>query len=194
MKENVTKKSFGAKTLIYPTPVWIVCTYDHDGKPNAMTAAWCGVACSRPPALGVSLRKATYTHKCILDRRAFTIGVASEEYAREADYFGIASGRDTDKFKDTGLTPLKSALVDAPYIKEFPMILECRLIHHFELGLHTQFIGEILDVKVDEDKLTADGKPDIEKIRPMIYAPTVETYHAIGRQIGRGYSIGKNLK
>lgn len=194
MKENVTKKSFGAKTLIYPTPVWVVCTYDREGKPNAMTAAWCGVTCSRPPALGVSLRKATYTYQCILDRRAFTVGVPSEEHAREADYFGLASGRDTDKFQDTGLTPVKSALVDAPYIKEFPMILECRLIHHYELGLHTQFIGEILDVKVDEDKLTDDGNPDIEKIRPMVYAPTVQTYHSVGRQLGRGYSIGKTLK
>jgi len=188
------KKSFGAKTLVFPTPVWVICTYDADGKPNAMTAAWAGVACSQPPAIGVSLRKATYSYRCILDRKAFTVCVPSESQVKEADYFGIASGRNTNKFEDTGLTPIKSDLVDAPYVKEFPMILECRLIHHHEIGLHTQFIGEILDVKVDEDKLKDDGNPDIEKIRPLIYAPTVQTYHTIGREVGRGYTTGKDIK
>jgi flavin reductase (DIM6/NTAB) family NADH-FMN oxidoreductase RutF len=66
------KKSFGAKTMIFPTPVWVICTYDANGKPNAMTAAWAGVACSQPPAISVSLRKATYSYQCILDRKAFT--------------------------------------------------------------------------------------------------------------------------
>ncbi|MEW5795415.1 MAG: flavin reductase family protein [Candidatus Zixiibacteriota bacterium] len=194
MTTPVGKKSFGARTLIYPTPTWVVCTYDSKGKANAMTAAWAGVVCSRPPAVGVSLRKATYTYQCVLDRRAFTACVPSEDHARQADYFGIASGRDTDKFKDTGLTPVRSQLVDAPYIDEFPMILECRLIHYHEIGLHTQFIGEILDVKVDSDKLNGDGNPDIEKIRPIIYSPGAQTYHAIGKPLGRRYTIGKILK
>jgi len=188
------KKSLGAKTLIFPTPVWIVCTYDKNGRPNAMTVAWGGVTCSKPPALGVSLRKATYSFQCMVDRRAFTVCVPSVEQVKEADYFGIASGRDTDKFEDTGLTPVKSDLVDAPYIKEFPMILECKLIHSYEIGLHTQFIGEILDVKVDEDKLNADGNPDIEKIKPLVYAPTLQTYHTISGEVGRGYKTGKSVK
>jgi flavin reductase (DIM6/NTAB) family NADH-FMN oxidoreductase RutF len=84
--------------------------------------------------------------------------------------------------------------VDAPYIGEFPMIVECRLIHSFEIGVHTQFVGEIVDVKVDEDKLNADGNPDIDKIRPLVYAPTVQEYHSLGPAIGRGYRLGKELK
>ncbi len=188
------KKSLGAKALIYPTPTWVICTYDPDGKPNAMTAAWSGVTCSDPPAVGVSLRKATYSYRCIVDRKAFTVCVPSEHHLKEADYFGIASGRDTDKFTDTGLTPVKSSLIDAPYVKEFPMILECRLIHSYEIGLHTQFIGEVLDVKVDESALNQDGYPDIEKIRPIIYAPTIRRYHAVGKELGRGYTAGREVK
>jgi flavin reductase (DIM6/NTAB) family NADH-FMN oxidoreductase RutF len=129
-----------------------------------------------------------------MERKAFTVNVPSEDHVREVDYFGIASGRNTNKFEDTGLTPVKSELVDAPYIKEFPMILECRLAHAFEIGVHTQFIGEILDVKVDETALNNDGNPDIAKVRPIVYAPTIQTYHAIGRELGRGYKVGKGLK
>ena len=74
------------------------------------------------------------------------------------------------------------------------MILECRLIHSYEIGLHTQFIGEILDVKVDEDKLNADGQPDMSKVMPFIYAPGLQTYYRIGSEVGRGYKSGKTLK
>lgn len=188
------KKSFGAKTIIFPTPAWVICAYGENGKPTGMTAAWGGVTCSEPPSIGVSIRKSRYTYQCILDRRAFTVCVPSEDHVKEVDFFGITSGRDTDKFKATGLTPVKSDLVDAPYIKEFPMILECRLIHTHELGIHTQFVGEILDVKVEEAFLRGDGNPDIAKVRPIVYAPSIQTYHAVGRELGRGYKTGRNFK
>ncbi len=145
------KKSLGAKTILYPTPVIIVGTYDDEGKPNAMTVAWGGICCSVPPCVAVSLRKATYSHGNIVKRQAFTVSVPSERHVKEADYFGIASGRNEDKFAVTRLTPVRSDLVDAPYVEEFPLVLECRLAHTFELGLHTQFVGEILDVKADEE-------------------------------------------
>ena len=188
------KKSFGAKTIIFPTPAWIVCAYDKEGKPTGMTAAWGGVTCSEPPCLGVSIRTSRYTYGCVMDRKAFTVCVPSEDHVKEVDYFGIASGRNTDKFKDTGLTAVRSELVDAPYIKEFPMILECRLAHAFEIGVHTQFIGEILDVKVDETTLKPDGNPDMAKVRPIVYAPTIQRYFAVGRELGRGYKTGRDVK
>ena len=98
------------------------------------------------------------------------MNIPSEKYVAEADYFGIASGKTEDKFKATGLTPVKSELVNAPYIKEFPLILECKLLHTFEIGLHTQFIGEIIDVKADEAVLAENGMPDIKKVNPILYA------------------------
>jgi flavin reductase (DIM6/NTAB) family NADH-FMN oxidoreductase RutF len=185
------KKSLGAKTIVYPTPVLIVGTYDKDGKPNVMTVAWGGICCSVPPCIAVSLRKATYSYGNIVKRRAFTVNVPSERHVKEADYFGIASGKTEDKFAATGLTPVPSDLVDAPYVEEFPLVLECRLSHTIELGLHTQFVGEILDVKADEDVLTASGVPDLDKLLPMLYAPEVRTYHAVGRCLGQAFSIGK---
>ena len=185
------KKSFGAKTLIFPAPVWCVGSYDAKGTPNVMTIAWGGICCSMPPCVTISLRKATYTYGNIMARKAYTLSVPSVQYVREADYFGMVSGRNVDKFKETGLTPVKSELVDAPYVGEFPMILECKVIHQHELGLHTHFVGEILDVKIDETMLRDDGKPDIEKIRPLVFSPDVQLYYGIGALIGKAFEIGK---
>ena len=122
------KKSIGAKTIVFPAPVLLVGTYDKDNKPNAMTAAWGGICCSSPPCVTVSLRKATYSYGSIIESKAYTLNIPSEKYAIEADYFGIASGRKKDKFKASGLTPVKSELVNAPYIEEFPLILVCKPI------------------------------------------------------------------
>lgn len=185
------KRSFGAKTLIYPTPVWCVGSYDARGQPNVMTIAWGGICCSRPPCVTISLRKATYTYGNIMERRAYTLSVPSTEQVEQADYFGLVSGRNVDKFKATGLTPVRSELVDAPYVGEFPMILECRVIHHYEIGRHTHFVGEILDVKVEEGMLTADGEPDIEKIKPIVFSPGVDQYHSIGGFVAKAFEIGK---
>ena len=144
--------------------------------------------------MAVSLRKVTYSYGNIVGRKAFTISVSSEAHARDADYIGIASGRSTDKFADTGLTPVRSSLVDAPYVAEFPLVLECRLLHTIEFGLHTQFVGEILDVKAEESVLGEGGLPDIEKVKPILFEPEVRTYHGVGRLVGHAYSIGKKVR
>lgn len=185
------KRSFGAKTLLFPTPVLMVGTYDAAGKPNLMNAAWGGICCSQPPCVAVSLRKATYSYQCILDRKAFTVGIACEQRMTEADYCGIASGRDVDKFAVTGLTPVSSNLVDAPYAEEFPVVLECRLLQVVEIGLHSQFIGEILDVKGDEAVLGDDGLLDILRIRPLIYDTAHKGYHGVTPCVGQAFSVGK---
>jgi len=187
------KKSLGAKTLAYPTPVWLVGTYDPEGRPNVMTAAWAGICCSKPPCLAVSLRKATYSYGNIVARQAFTISIPSEAHLKEADYVGIASGRDLDKFARVKFTPVESDLVDAPYVAECPLILECKLIHTLEIGLHTLFVGEIVDVKADEEVLGDRGLPDIEKVKPLVFGPEVRTYHGIGRYLGQAFAVGKDL-
>ncbi|UCG91844.1 MAG: flavin reductase family protein [candidate division WOR-3 bacterium] len=187
------KKSLGAKSIVYPTPILVVGTYDERGKPNVMTVAWGGICCSSPPCVAVALRKATYTYGNIVERKAFTVNIPSERFVREIDYFGITSGRDEDKFSKTGLTPIKSGLVDAPYIQEFPFILECKLLQRIEIGLHTQFIGNILDIKVDTAVLDEKGIIDIGKLRPMLYAPECRAYHGVGSFLGRAFSIGQEL-
>jgi flavin reductase (DIM6/NTAB) family NADH-FMN oxidoreductase RutF len=129
-----------------------------------------------------------------VEKEAFTVNIPSERHLREVDFFGIVSGKDTDKFAKTGLTPLGSTVVNAPYVEEFPVVLECRLLHSFDLGLHTQFVGEILDVKVDGEVLDADGKPDMTKIRPFVYDSAKQEYYGIGKFLGKAFSAGRDLK
>ena len=187
------KKSIGAKTLVYPTPVFVVGTYDKTGKPNVMTAAWAGICCSKPPCVAVSLRKARYSYENIIQRKAFTVNIPSEQYVKQSDYFGIASGRSKDKFAVSGLTPVKSDLVDAPLIKEFPFVLECSLLKTVEIGVHTQFIGEIVDVKAEENILGADGVPEVKKAKPILFAPEIQAYYGVGNFLGKAFSIGKEI-
>ncbi|HNX68339.1 MAG TPA: flavin reductase family protein [Candidatus Omnitrophota bacterium] len=185
------KKSLGARTILFPTPVLIICSYDAQGVPNAMNAAWGGICCSEPPCLTVSVRNHRKTHENILLKKAFTVNIPSEKYIKEADYVGIVSGKDEDKFKATGLTPVKSDLVEAPYIKEFPFAVECVLKESHVLGIHTQFIGEIKDVKVDESVLNAKGFPDIEKMKPFMFDPGTGSYYSAGKYLAQAFSIGK---
>ncbi len=188
------KSSLGAKTIAPATPVWVVGTYDREGRANAMTAAWAGICCSKPPCVYASLRRATHTYTGIMERKAFTVSIPSEAYVKEADYFGIASGRDTDKFAATGLTPVKSDLVDAPYVKEFPVIIECRLVKTVEIGLHTEFIGEIVDVKADTGVLDGNGNLDIDKVRPIVWNTSGGAYHRVGEPKGQAFSIGREIR
>lgn len=187
------KHSLGAKTILFPAPVLVVGTYDDDGRANVMTAAWGGIACSKPPCVSVSLRSATASHGNIMSRKAFTISLPSEDNAAQADYFGLVSGRDRDKFEDSGLTAVRSDLVDAPYVGEFPLVLECAVVGVHELGLHTQFIGEIRDVKVDDTLLDADGRIDIGRLRPILFAMDPGAYYAVGSLVGKAHSMGKGL-
>ncbi len=187
------KQSLGANTLVGATTVWVVGTYDKEGRPNMMTAAWGGVCCSDPPCIGVSLRKATYSHAAIVERKAFTVSIPSTDHATATDFAGIASGRNTDKWQTAGLTPERSQLVDAPFVAEFPLVLECKLIHTLELGLHTRFIGQVLDVKAEKSVLDEDGALDIEKVDPFFFVVGRREYRRIGPSLGKAFSIGADL-
>jgi len=186
------KKSIGANSIVYPAPVFVVGTYDAENKPNVMTAAWGGICCSAPPCVSISLREATYTYTNILTRKAFTISIPSEKYVKEADYFGMASGKQVDKFSVSGLTPAKSEVVDAPYVDEFPFVSECQILRSVEIGGHTQFIGEIKDTKVDED-LIKDDDPLIGKIAPLILGIDNMSYYGVGKYIAKAFSVGKEI-
>ncbi len=188
------KKSIGPKTIVYPTPAWVIGSYDNDGKPNVMTAAWGGICSSEPPSVCAALRKNRYSYENIMAKKAFTVCVPSEEHVAATDYFGIVSGKTYDKFSDAGLTPVKSDLVEAPYVEEFPLVLECSLLKTIEIGIHTLFVGEIIDVKADEDVIGENGNPDINKVKPIIYSPGDNHYCGVGDFLGKAFSIGKKIK
>ena len=187
------KKSIGAKAFLPITPVLIVGSYDNKFQPNLMACAWGGICCSDPPCVNISLRKATHSYHNIVSRKAFTVNILFSDQAEKADFYGIVSGRDHNKFKQTGITPVKSNLVDAPYGREFPMVLECKVANRIEIGLHTEFIGEIIDIKIENDLLDKNGKILVNRLHPIIYIPQIREYYTRGEYLGKAYSIGKNV-
>ncbi len=187
------KKSLGAKALLPITPVMLVGTYDDDNKPNLMAAAWTGICCGKPPCLNVSLRAATYSHRWIMQNQVFTLIPACEGFLAETDYMGIASGREVNKFEACGLSALEGSEVKAPYVDEWPMAVECKVVHVAELGLHTMFVGQVMDIKLDEAYINDKGLPDINKLRPIVYTPENRTYFGVGEELGGAYSVGMPL-
>lgn len=188
------KKSIGAKPTLPTNPVFIVCTYDNSNKPNAMAVSWGGICCSTPPCIAISLREETYSHNCLLNKRAFTINIPSIEHIKESDYFGIESGNNKNKFNLTNLTPIKSKIVDAPFIDEFPFIIECELKINNKLGTHTMFIGEIKDIKIDEEYLNNENLINIKKLNPFLYSHWDSHYYSIGKKLNKAFSAGKIFK
>lgn len=164
-----TKRSLGVKNLVFPEPAMVIGSYDKDGKANIMTAAWFGVANSRPFKVAVSLRPATYSYHCIMENMAFTVNVPDASLISYVKFAGKYSGRDMNKFEETGLTAIKSEYVNAPYVKEFPIVLECKVTGYHDLGSHRQFIGEVVDSKIDERLLDEEGKVNMDLFDPIIY-------------------------
>lgn len=187
------KKSLGPVTLIYPLPVLLLGTYDAKGQPNIMTAAWGGICCSEPPCLAVSVRKARWSYESLIEREAFTISIPSASLCAQADFAGIASGRNGNKFELAGLKAVRSELVDAPYVGDCPLILELELRTSIELGTHVQFIGTIVDVKADEACIGPDGTLDCEKVNPISYDAAKKEYRALGQSLGKAYTLGKQF-
>lgn len=183
------KKSLGARPALAPLPVWVVGSYDSVGRANMMAASWVAICCSQPPSLMVALHKATYTYGNIMKRKAFTVNIPSEEFAAETAYFGSVSGRDVDKLTVAGLTPVASELVDAPYLEEFPLAAECRLLSTYELGLYTMFIGEIVDVKASASVLDANGRVDMALMHPIVYGTGKGAFYTLGRDLGTMASL-----
>eukprot|EP01106_Pelomyxa_sp_JSP_P007450 TRINITY_DN2235_c0_g1_i2.p2 TRINITY_DN2235_c0_g1~~TRINITY_DN2235_c0_g1_i2.p2 ORF type:complete len:196 (+),score=52.00 TRINITY_DN2235_c0_g1_i2:61-648(+) len=186
-------KSFGAKTWLFPQPAFVVGTYCQDGKPNLSTAAWAGVCCSSPPEVSVSFRGATLTNSLIKERKAFTVSMVHASQVAEMDYVGLVSGRDHDKFRELGLTVVRSTLVDAPYAAEFPVVLECELKEVHELGLHTQYVGVIKDTKVRADCLGPDGLPRADLVDAPVFDASSGQYFKIAPQpIAKAFSVGNS--
>lgn len=187
------KKSLGTKLFAMPSPVWVVGSYDVDGQPNIMTVAWGGICCSAPPCIAISLRKSRLTYINILQQKAFTVNIPSVQHIAETDYIGLVSGKDKNKFAATGLTPIRSDNVNAPYVNEFPLAFECKLLHAIEMGAHTQFIGQILGVKADEEVLGHNGIPIARLVNPLISCASDRAYYAFGEYLGQAYSTGLTL-
>ena len=185
------KKSFGAKPFLYPQPVLIIAAYDENGVPNAMNAAWGGIA--EFNQITMCLSEGHKTVKNILARGAFTVSMADAAHVTACDYVGIVSGNDVpDKMEKAGFHTVKSELVDAPVIEELAMTLECKLISYDPESCC--MLGEIVNVSVDESALDEDGKVDISKLEPITFDPFNNTYVKLGETVAKAFSEGKKLK
>lgn len=186
------KKSVGVRGHIMPKPALVIGSYSADGQPNIMTAAWAGIVNSTPMSIGVSIRSHRKSYENIMATKVFTINVPSSKFVAHMDYVGNISGHDEDKFTKLGLTPVKGEFVNAPYIKEFPIVIECEVTEMIDLGSHTQFIGKIIDTKVDAHLLDEDGHVDIEQLQPIIYEE--EYYYGYGQRLAKPWDIYKLFK
>ena len=188
------KKSIALSTPLYPAPCIVLGVYDTKGVPGGMFVAWGGVCCSEPPCISIALRKSRYTYEGLMAHQAFTVNIPSEEYAAEADYFGIYSGRDENKFAATGLSPRRGEEVNAPMVEEFPISMECRVVHSHDLGSHVLFVGQVVRTWALEECLSDSGYPDPCKVRPLIFAPQYGTYYGLGETVGHAFKDGRSLR
>ena len=185
------RKNFGAKAMLYPMPVLIIGSYDENGTPDAMNAAWGGI--SEETQISICVSEDHKTTKNIISRGAFTVSIADAENVVACDYVGIVSGnKEPDKIRKTGWTVLKSEFVDAPLFEELPMALECKLVSYDEESC--RLVGEIVNVCADERILNAEGKIDLEKFSPITYDPVHHTYRKLGEVVGQAFSDGLKLK
>jgi len=185
------KKDIGVCTPLYPAPALVVTAYDRQGIQGGLMVAWGGVCNSEPPCISVAVAKNRHTLEGIMKRKAFCVNVSSEDVICEADFFGLASGRDVDKFETAGLTPRKGDLVDAPLIEEFPISMECEVVQSIDLGSHFLFVGKVVKTWAVEKCLDEKGYPDPLKVKPLFFAPKCGTYYALGRVVGKAYSEGE---
>lgn len=189
------KTTFGPKKLMFPCPTALVVTGTLE-RANIVTIAWVSLLTSQPPMLGISVGQRGYSGNEIKKNGHFTVNIASAGIMTEADFCGITSGKDTDKFAKTGLTKLSSKVVKSPIIKECPLNLECELVKAEIVGATNHFIGRIVETHIDTDKLGDPGNYtsfDIEAIDPLVYIGGAREYRRLGDKIGDAYSIGKKL-
>ena len=184
------RKNFGAKTWLYPMPVLIIGTYDENGTPNAMNAAWGGIYDTNQ--VMVCLADDHKTTENIKKTEAFTVSFATSKTVAPCDYVGIVSANDVpDKFERAGFHAQKSEYVNAPIIEELPMTVECKLIKFNEDGI---CIGEIVNVSADDSILDENGKVDVKKLDPIIYDSVTHAYWNFGDKVGQAFSDGKKIK
>lgn len=189
----MAKIQLGPQTLVYPMPTFLVGA-NVDDKPNFMAVAWGGISNMTPPMISVAVRHQRHTNKGIKQNKTFSVNIPSVELVKEADYCGIATGAKVDKVKVCGFRVFYGKLKSAPMVEQCPLNLECSLAHIIDLGSHDLIVGKIEETYVSDHCLT-DGKPDVAKIKPLIYtAGDPPHYRALGEVVARAFSVGKELK
>ncbi len=189
-KEKTGRDYWRGGNMLYPVPAVMVSCGRKKEKPNIITVAWAGTVCSDPAMLSISVRKERYSHRIIKETGEFVVNLVTADLVKAADYCGVKSGREIDKFKECGLTPVASKTVAAPSIAESPLSLECKVKQVIELGSHDMFLAEITTVSVDERFMDEKGKFHLNNTKLCAYSHG--EYFELGKKIGKfGYSVRK---
>jgi len=183
------KKNLGKKNWMFPMPVLMIGTYDADGTPNMMNAAWGGITLEDEITICIDTGHKTWAN--IVSRKAFTVAFGTAANVKACDYLGIVSGSKTpDKVAKSGFTAVKSTFVDAPVMEELPLVLECELVSANEQNCNV--VGRIVNCAVEESVLT-DGKPDAAKMQPICFDPCQHVYRIMGDVVAKAFSCGKEI-
>jgi flavin reductase (DIM6/NTAB) family NADH-FMN oxidoreductase RutF len=178
------------KNHLYPIPAVPVSCTAGDGRPNIITVAWTGVACGTPPMVSIAINLQRYSHGIIKETGMFCVNIPDKEALYATDYCGNVSGRDVDKFKELGLTPVKGDETGCHYIDECPINMECRVRHGIVLGSHELFIGEVVAVYARDGVLTPEGRVNMGNLELFTYVGP--DYYGIGKKLGQyGYSVSR---
>ena len=187
------KRQFKPGNMLYPVPAVLVTVADREGNSNIFTVAWAGTICTNPPMLSISVRPERYSYHMMKETGEFVVNLTTESMAWATDYCGVRSGRDVDKWKETGLTPEKANVVDVPVIKESPVNIECRVVKVEELGSHHMFIADVVAVDVDEAYMDEKDTFHLSMAKPLAYSHG--RYYGMGEELGSfGYSVRKQEK
>ncbi len=188
------KQLFDGSVVLNPVPVVVVTSRNSEGKQNAFTVAWAGTVCSDPPMLSIAIRPSRLSYEYIKETMEFVVNIPNIFQVRETDYCGVISGRDEDKIKNLGFTYKKSHHIDAPYIEEFPINIECKVKEIIHLGVHDLFLAEVVGSSINKNLIDENGKIHFERANLMCYAHG-EYYPMTKKSIGKfGFSIAKNLE
>ncbi|MCQ2540507.1 MAG: flavin reductase family protein [Acetatifactor sp.] len=186
----MAKEIWKPGNMLYPLPVVMVSMADKNGKSNIITIAWAGTICTNPPMVSISVRPERYSYQILKETKEFVINLTTKDLVFATDYCGVKSGRDVDKFKDLGLTPIPAQQLKAPMIAESPVNIECRVREIIPLGSHDMFMADVVAVHADEKYMDEKRKFHLEKAEPIVYSHGA--YLACGEQLGTfGYSVKK---
>jgi len=180
----MTKKRIAPDTLLNPMPVVMASCQLPNDKPNLITLAWAGVACSKPPMISIAIRPSRYSYDIIKKTGEFVIVIPDRKMLEAVDYCGCVSGRKVDKFEKTGLTPIAASEITPPLVLQAPVNLECKVSQILALGVHHLFLGEILAVHLDDNVSTEGKKIDVTVSNPIVYCYGSREYRAVGEKLG----------
>ena len=189
----MAKEIWKPGNMLYPLPVVLVSMADREWKANIITLAWVGTVCTNPPIISISVRPERYSYPVLRDTGEFVVNLTTKKLVFATDYCGVKSGREVDKFRETGLTPTAASCVKAPMIEESPVNIECRVRQVQSLGSHDLFLADVVAVHADQKYMDETRKFHLEKAEPIVYSHGA--YLSCGEQLGTfGYSVRRNQK